>query len=183
MLTSLGTNERWETVYRQWGCIARAVFITNNPDTPGTMATIPTHRGSRGTMPDLWPYTFYISKPGTKRIHKQFPALSGHASISHFYFTSGCFAFLPQNDSIQKAPPPSCMTWRLPLCVSRTENFLSLEANQILEAAPGSGVFGNFKFETLLTPSFHVIDRKSCSLAVGAPCQIPGSIKQKLPCI
>ena len=45
------------------------------------------------------------------------------------------------------------------LCVSRTENFLSLEANQILEAAPGSGVFGNFKFETLLTSSFHVIDR------------------------
>ena len=31
----------------------RAVFITNNPDTPGTMDTIPTHRGSRGTMLDL----------------------------------------------------------------------------------------------------------------------------------
>ena len=66
-----------------------------------------------------------------------------------------------------------------PLCVSGTENFLSLEANQILEAAPGSGVFGNFKFETLLTPSFHVIDRKTCSLAARAPCQIPGSISNK----
>ena len=31
----------------------RAVFITNNPDTPGTMDTIPTHQGSRGTMLDL----------------------------------------------------------------------------------------------------------------------------------
>ena len=99
---SLATNEQGDgRLYRQWGCIARAVFITNNPDTPGTMATIPTHRGSGGTMPDLWPYTFYISKPGTKRIHKQFPAMSGHASISHFYFTG--FTFLPQNDSIQKA--------------------------------------------------------------------------------
>ena len=119
---------RWETVsaqYRQWGCIAGSVFITNNPDTPGTIATIPTHRGSRGTMPDLWPYTFYISKPGTKRIHKQFPAMSGHASISRFYVVTG-LAFLPQNDSIQKAAlpssaslPPSCMTWRdalLPPC-------------------------------------------------------------------
>ena len=81
------------------------------------------------------------------------------------------------------------VTWCLAaslLCVSRTENFLSLEANQILEAAPGPGVFGNFKFETLLTPSFHVIDRKSVLLLpgclAGAPCQIPGSIKQKLRC-
>ena len=63
----------------------RAVFITNNPDTPGTMATIPTHRGSTGTMASLWPYTFYISK---RRGHNAFinSFQPCQATLLHFSF-------------------------------------------------------------------------------------------------